>query len=71
VIEIDRDRYGRTVPEVLFNTPSSEQSAQEEMFKVGMAYRYKQYSGNCHNRDVFDSAEAIATAGSVAASQWR
>jgi len=33
---------------------------QEEMFKAGMAYHYKQYSGNCHNGDVFDAAEAIA-----------
>jgi endonuclease YncB( thermonuclease family) len=30
------------------------------MFKAGMAYHYKQYSGNCHNGDVFDAADAIA-----------
>jgi len=34
-------------------------SVQEEMLKAGMAYHYKQYSGNCHNRDVFDTAEDI------------
>jgi endonuclease YncB( thermonuclease family) len=59
VIEMDRDRYGRSVAEVLLDSPSGEQSVQEEMLKAGMAYHYKQYSGNCHNRDVFDSAEAI------------
>lgn len=59
VIEMDRDRYGRTVAEVLFDTPEGEQSIQEEMLKAGFAYHYKQYSGNCHNRDVFDTAEDI------------
>jgi len=59
VIEMDRDKYGRTVAEVLFDTPEGEQSVQEEMLKAGMAYHYKQYSGNCHNRDVFDAAEEI------------
>jgi endonuclease YncB( thermonuclease family) len=59
VIEMDRDRYDRSVAEVLLDSPSGEQSVQEEMLKAGMAYHYKQYSGNCHNRDVFDSAEAI------------
>ncbi|MEG4490284.1 hypothetical protein [Microcoleus sp. D3_18_C4] len=24
-----------------------------------MAYHYKQYSGNCHNADVFDTAEEM------------
>lgn len=59
VIEMDRDRYNRTVAEVLLESPSGEQSVQEEMLKAGMAYHYKQYSGNCHNRDVFDIAEGI------------
>jgi endonuclease YncB( thermonuclease family) len=59
VIEMDRDKYNRTVAEVLFDTPSGEQSVQEEMLKGGFAYHYKQYSSNCHNRDVCDSAEAI------------
>jgi len=54
-----RDRYGRSVAEVLLKSPSGEQSVQEEMLKAGMAYHYKQYSNNCHNRDVFDSAEAL------------
>jgi len=56
---MDRDRYGRSVAEVFLDSPSGEESVQEEMLKAGMAYHYKQYSGNCHNRDVFDSAEEI------------
>ena len=59
VVEMDRDKYNRTVAEVLFDTPEGEQSVQEEMLKGGMAYHYKQFSGNCHNRDVFDAAEEI------------
>lgn len=62
VIEMDRDRYGRSVAEVLFDTPEGEQSVQEEMLKAGFAYHYKQYSDNCHNQDVFDSAEEIGKA---------
>ena len=59
IIEMDRDRYDRTVAEVFLDKPSGEQSVQEEMLKAGFAYHYKQYSGNCHNRDVFDAAEEI------------
>ncbi|MEG4443542.1 thermonuclease family protein [Microcoleus sp. AT9_B5] len=59
VVEMDRDKYNRTVAEVLFDTPNGEQSVQEEMLKAGMAYHYKQFSGNCHNADVFDTAEDI------------
>lgn len=59
VIEMDRDKYGRTVAEVLLDKPDGEQSVQEEMLKAGMAYHYKQFSANCHNADVFDTAEDI------------
>jgi endonuclease YncB( thermonuclease family) len=59
VIEMDRDKYNRTVAEVLFDTPEGEQSVQEEMLKAGMVYHYKQFSANCHNADVFDTAEDI------------
>jgi endonuclease YncB( thermonuclease family) len=59
VVEMDRDLYDRTVAEVLFDTPEGEQSVQEEMLKAGMAYHYKQFSGNCLNGDVFDTAEEI------------
>ena len=56
---MDRDKYNRTVAEVLFDTPEGEQSIQEEMLKGGMAYHYKQFSGNCHNSNVLDTAEEI------------
>ena len=59
VIEMDRDKYNRTVAEVLFDTPQGEESVQEEMLKMGMAYYYKQYANNCHNSDVFETAEQI------------
>ena len=62
VIEMDRDRYGRTVAEVLFETPQGEQSVQEEMLKAGFAYHYKQYSDNCLNGDVFADAEEMGKA---------
>lgn len=62
VIEMDRDKYGRSVAEVLFDTPNGEQSVQEEMLKAGMAYHYKQYSANCHNREAFDTAEEMGKA---------
>jgi len=38
---MDRDRYGRSVAEVLLDSSSGEQSVQEEMLKAGMAYHYK------------------------------
>lgn len=69
VIEMDRDKYGRSVAEVLLESPSGEQSVQEEMLKAGMAYHYKQYSGNCHNRDVFDTAEEMGR--STGRGVWR
>jgi endonuclease YncB( thermonuclease family) len=59
VIEMDRDRYGCSVAEVLLDSPSGEQSVQEEMLRAGFAYHYKQFSGNCHNSDVFDTAEEM------------
>lgn len=59
VIERDRDRYGRSVAEVLLESPSGEQSVQEEMLRAGFSYHYKQFSNSCHNSDVFDTAEAI------------
>jgi endonuclease YncB( thermonuclease family) len=36
VIEMDRDKYGRSVAEVLLDSPSGEQSVQEEMLRGGM-----------------------------------
>lgn len=59
IVKMDSDRYGRTVAEVLIELPSGEQSIQEELLKTGLAYHYKQYSKNCSNSDVFDTAEEI------------
>jgi endonuclease YncB( thermonuclease family) len=59
VIEMDRDRYDRSVAEVLLDKQSGEQSLQEELLRAGMAYHYKQFSRNCHNADVFDTAEEM------------
>lgn len=63
VVEMDRDKYGRIVAEVLLETPEWEQSLQEEMLTAGMAYHYQKFSGNCHNADVFDTAEDIGRSG--------
>lgn len=58
---IEKDRYGRTIAEIFIQLPNgSEQFIQEELLKAGLAYHYKQYSGNCPNQNVFDSAEEIA-----------
>lgn len=59
IVKMDSDRYGRTVAEVLIELSSGEQSIQEELLKTGLAYHYKQYSKNCSNSDVFDTAEEI------------
>jgi micrococcal nuclease len=57
LIEIEKDRYKRTVGEVFLN---DERSIQEELLKAGMAYFYAQYADNCPNRDAFIKAEEIA-----------
>jgi micrococcal nuclease len=61
----DTDRYGRTVAEVFFVLGETEQSAQEELLKAGMAYVYPQYVGSCPNGDVFKRAEAIGQGSKV------
>ena len=30
------------------------------MVRVGLAYEYKQYSGNCQNKEALDTAQKIA-----------
>jgi len=62
VIKMDRDKHNRTVAEFLLDKPFDEQSIQEKMLRVGLAYHYKQFSSNCHNSDVFDIAEQIGQA---------
>ena len=53
VLEVERDRYGRTVAELFM--PLKDSSGQEihlntEMIMAGMAWHYEQYSGNCPNQ---------------------
>jgi micrococcal nuclease len=63
IIPIEKDRYGRTVAEVMSRGKGGvEVSFQEEMLKSGNAYFYKQYAKNCPNHDAFARAEEIAIA---------
>jgi micrococcal nuclease len=61
IIPIEKDKYGRTVAEVMSRGKGGvEVSFQEEMLKSGNAYFYKQYAKNCPNHDAFAKAEEIA-----------
>ncbi len=63
VLEVESDRYGRTVAELFM--PLKDSSGQEihlntEMIMAGFAWHYQQYSGNCPNQYGFEIAENIA-----------
>ena len=63
VLEVEEDRYGRTVAELFM--PLKDSSGQEihlntEMIMAGMAWHYEQYSDNCPNQYGFEIAESIA-----------
>lgn len=61
ISKIETDRYQRTVAEVFsFQPDGSEVFLNEELVKSGLAYHYKQYSGNCPNRNAIALAEDIA-----------
>ena len=60
IVATDTDVYGRTVAEVVFVSGKTEQSAQEELLKAGMAYTYPKYINSCPNAQPFKLAEAIA-----------
>lgn len=63
VIPIEKDRYGRTVAEIMARGKGElEISFQEEMLKSGMAYLYRQYLNKCANATAFEQAEKIAIA---------
>lgn len=63
VIPIEKDKYGRTVAEVMARGKGGvEVSFQEEMLKSGMALLYRQYAKNCPNVAAFEQAEKIAIA---------
>ncbi len=64
VYPIEKDRYGRTVAEVeIFSGKKTDRGdrinlfVNGEMVRAGLAYHYKQYSGNCPNKDVITYAE--------------
>ena len=61
---IEIDRYGRTIAEVEVKGDRKGSNGEYEilfvggeMVSAGMAYHYKQFSGNCPNREVIVSAE--------------
>ena len=63
VLEVEEDRYGRTVAELFMPLKDSldqEIHLNTEMIMAGMAWHYKQYSGNCPNQYGFEIAESIA-----------
>jgi len=66
---IERDKYDRTIAEVEVKGDRMVSKDQPEilyvnteMVKAGMAYHYKQYSGNCPSREAISSAENEAKA---------
>ena len=63
LVRAGEDRYGRTVAELfmpLKDKPDQEIHLNTEMIMAGMAWHYKQYSGNCPNQYGFEIAESIA-----------
>lgn len=61
VIPIEKDRYGRTVAEIMSRGKDGvEVSFQEEMLKSGMAMVYPAFINRCPNADAFKRAEEIA-----------
>lgn len=58
---IEQDRYGRWIGEIFANPGSDREIfVNEELVKLGLAWPYKQYWGNCPNRDAIAAAESIA-----------
>ncbi|MGB3495210.1 MAG: thermonuclease family protein [Elainellaceae cyanobacterium] len=60
ILTVERDRYGRTVAEVMGVLGESEMNLNAQMVADGMAYHYAQYSGNCPSQSAIVEAEAIA-----------
>lgn len=60
VVNIESDRYGRTVAEVFSSKNGIEKNFNEEQLSSGNAYIYTQYVGKCPNKIAFGNAEAIA-----------
>lgn len=60
LVRAGEDKYGRTVGELfmpLKSNPEQEIHLNTEMISAGMAWHYKQYSGDCPNQYEFDLAE--------------
>ncbi|WP_434683995.1 thermonuclease family protein [Pseudanabaena minima] len=64
---IELDRYGRTIAEVEVKSDRKGSNGEYEilfvggeMVNAGMAYHYRQFSGNCPNREIIVSAEEEA-----------
>lgn len=58
---IEQDRYGRWIGEIFAN-PGSDREIfiNEELTRLGLVWPYKQYWGNCPNKNAIAAAEAIA-----------
>lgn len=75
---IEQDRYGRWIGEIFANPGSDrEVFVNEELVKMGLVWPYKQYWGNCPNRDAIATAESIAVnpiweqPGNIPPWEWR
>lgn len=60
VIEVESDRYGRTVAEVFSSKNGQDKFWNEEQLSSGNAYLYAQYAGKCPNVIALRNGEAIA-----------
>jgi endonuclease YncB( thermonuclease family) len=62
LIPIEKDRYGRTVAELIMPVPTPEEEIflNGEMVRAGYAWHYQQYSGNCPNKNAIALAEEMA-----------
>ena len=75
---IEQDKYGRWIGEIFAN-PGSDREVfiNEELVRLGLVWPYKQYWGNCPNRDAIAAAEAIAISpiweqpGNIPPWEWR
>lgn len=75
---IEQDRYSRWIGEIFAN-PGSDREVfiNEELVRMGLVWPYKQYWGNCPNRDAIAAAEAIAAnpiweqPGNIPPWEWR
>jgi len=57
---IEKDRYGRTVAEIFLG----ETFINVEMVRVGHAWHYRRYSGNCPNRSaIVKAAQGVQLTG--------